>query len=330
MIFRFQDPLFLLLLLVLPALVLRYIQEERRKKGSIRFSDITRLKAIGRSGALKLRHSVFAVRLLVLTALIVAMARPQSGRHDREVLTEGVDMILALDVSGSMEAMDFKPKTRLEAAKDVVREFIEGRESDQIGMVVFAGQSYTQCPLTLDYGILLGLLDHVQIGMIEDGTAIGTAIANCVNRLRESHAKSKVVILLTDGVNNKGEIDPITAARAAAAMDVKIYTIGVGTRGQAPFKVKDEFGTRFVWMKTEIDEESLQQIASITKAQYYRAMDERKLKSIYEEIGKLEKTKIKTREYTQYRELFGYLLWPALGLLLLEIGAANTVFRRIP
>ena len=330
MIMRFQDPLFLLLLLALPALVYRYIQEEKRKKGSIRFSDIRRLKAIRPSSALKLRHSVFILRLLALTLLIVAMARPQSGRHSREVLTEGVDMILALDVSGSMAAMDFKPKTRLEAAKDVVREFIEGRENDQIGMVVFAGQSYTQCPLTLDYGILLGLLDHVHIGMIEDGTAIGTAIANCVNRLRESKAKSKVVILLTDGVNNKGEIDPITAAKIARTMKVKIYTIGVGTKGKAPFKVDDAFGTRYRWMETEIDEESLQQIASLTDAKYYRAMDERKLKAIYEEIGKLEKTKIKTREYTQYNERCGYLLWPALGLLLLEIGMANTKFRRIP
>jgi len=239
-------------------------------------------------------------------------------------------MILALDVSGSMEAMDFKPKNRLEAAKDVVREFIQDRENDQIGMVVFAGQSYTQCPLTLDYGILLGLLDHLQIGMLEDGTAIGTAIANCANRLRESNAKSKVVILLTDGVNNKGEIDPITAAKAAAAVGVKIYTVGVGTKGQAPFKVKDPFGTRYVWMKTEIDEESLRKIASITGAQYYRATDERTLKAIYQEIGKLEQTKIRTREYTQYRELCAYLLWPALGLLLLEVGLANTKFRRIP
>ena len=198
-------------------------------------------------------------------------------------------------------------------------------------MVVFAGQSYTQCPLTLDYGILLGLLDHVQIGMVEDGTAIGTAIANCVNRLRESRAKSKVVILLTDGVNNKGEIDPITAAKIAATMDVKIYTIGVGTKGRAPMPVDDPiFGKRMVSVEVNLDEEMLTKIAQITDGKYFRATDREELVEIYDRIDELEKTKVESETYTSYTDRFSWLVLPALGLFLLEMVLGQSFLRKIP
>lgn len=325
---RFEDPWFLLLLLILPGMILRYLRG--RQSGSIRYSHVGVLKRIRPSMALNLRHSLIVLRGVALTLLIVGLARPQSGRRNREVLTEGVDLLLILDVSPSMEALDFQPKNRLEAAKEVVSEFIQGRESDRIGMVVFAAATYTQCPLTLDYTVLLNLLSDVKAGMLGDGTAIGTAIGTAVNRLRDSKAKSKVAILLTDGMNNMGEIDPITAAHAAAAMKVKIYTIGVGKEGRAPYRVKDMFGERLVWGETHIDEESLKQIAAITGGRYYRATDERKLAEIYREIGELEKTQIETKEYMNYTELFGLVLWPALGLLLVQVVLAHTRFRSIP
>lgn len=325
---RFEDPWFLLLLLIIPGIIVRYLRAE--KSGSVRYSYVGVLKRIRPSMVLTLRHSLIVLRVLALTLLIVGLARPQSGRRNREVLTEGVDIMLILDVSPSMEALDFQPKNRLEAAKEVVSAFIRGRESDRIGMVVFAAESYTQCPLTLDYTILLTLLDDVKAAMLGDGTAIGTAIGTAVNRLRNSKAKSKVAILLTDGMNNMGEIDPITAAHAAAAMKVKVYTIGVGKEGRAPYKVKDRFGERLVWAETHIDERTLKQIATITGGKYYRATDERKLAQIYKEIGEMEKTKIETKEYMNYTELCGMVLWPALGLLLVQLVLAHTRFRRIP
>ena len=218
-----------------------------------------------------------------------------------------------------MRAEDFKPRNRLQAAKQVIRDFIKNRKNDRLGLVVFASQSYTQCPLTLDYGVLLEFLNQVKIGMIEDGTAIGMAIANCVNRLRESAAKSKVIILLTDGENNAGEIDPITAAKAAAAMKVKIYTIGAGRRGGAPIPFyhplfgkmyyKNPDGSLYL---TKIDEETLKQIAQLTGGKYYRATNTEKLREIYEEIGQLEKTKIKTKEYMSYDEKFSIFVFLAL------------------
>jgi Ca-activated chloride channel family protein len=259
------------------------------------------------------------------------MARPQSGEKGEEILTEGVDIILAIDVSSSMKAEDFKPKNRLHVAKQVVADFIRGRKNDRLGMVVFAAKSFTQCPLTLDYGILLSFLDQIDIGMIEDGTAIGMALATCVNRLRDSDAKSKVVILLTDGINNRGEIDPITAAKTAKAMGVKIYTIGAGKRGSALYPVDDPiFGRRYVRMPVEIDEETLQEIARLTGGRYYRATDGEALANIYREIGEMEKTEIKTKEYIRYTELFWYFLLPAMVLLGAEIVLANTRFRKIP
>lgn len=328
---RFANTYFFILLLVIPLIIYRYFYVKRVKVGSIRFSDLGTVKRLRRSFSLRLRHSLIFLRALVIALLVLAMARPQAGEKDEEILTEGVDIILAIDVSSSMKAEDFKPKNRLHVAKQVVAEFIRGRKNDRLGMVVFAAKSFTQCPLTLDYGIILNFLDQVEIGIIEDGTAIGMAIATCINRLRDSDAKSKVVILLTDGINNRGEIDPITAAKTAQAMDVKIYTIGAGKRGNALYPVDDPiFGRRYVRMPVEIDEETLQEIARLTDAKYYRATDGQALAQIYKEIGEMEKTEIKTKEYVRYTELFWFFLLPAIALLGCEIVLANTRFRKIP
>jgi len=328
---RFANNYFLLLLLIVPVIAYWHFRAGKRRGGSLRFSDLSTVKRLGHSLSLRLRHSLVILRLLIITLLILAMARPQAGQKEEEILTEGVDIILAIDISSSMKAEDFKPKNRLHVAKQVVAEFIQGRKNDRLGMVVFAAKSFTQCPLTLDYGILLTFLDQIDIGLVEDGTAIGMAIATCVNRLRDSDAKSKVVILLTDGINNRGEIDPVTAAKAARTMGVKIYTIGAGKRGNAMYPVDDPvFGRRYVRMPVEIDEAMLQEIAGITGARYFRATDGEALASIYHEIGEMEKTEIKTKEYIRYTELFWYFLVPAMILLGGEIVLANTRFRKIP
>ena len=334
---RFADPWMLALFVGIGFLVFLYIRRQRGKRGSIRYSDIARLKGIPQSAAVTLRHSVFVLRMLVLSLLVLAMARPQKGRRESEIITRGVDIILCVDISSSMTAEDFKPRNRFQAARQVVKNFIRNRKNDRIGMVIFAGESFTQCPLTLDYGVLLEFLDKIEIGMVEDGTAIGNALATCVNRLRDSKAKSKVVILLTDGENNRGEVDPVTAAKAASAMGVKIYTIGAGKVGGAPIPYQHPlFGKQYhrnpdgTLYLTKIDENSLREIARITGANYYRATNSRKLKEIYDEIGELEKTKIKTKEYMNYDERFFVFLAIALSCLILEVVLANTRFRKIP
>jgi len=328
--FRFADPQFLLLLLLIPGLVFWYIRRYGRSGGTLRYSNLGVIKTV-KSPSTRYRHITFALRLIALALLIFAFARPQSGRSEEEVITEGIDIILALDISSSMLAEDFKPGNRLEAAKVVAADFIKGRTNDRIGLVVFAAQSYTQCPLTLDYGILLSFLEEVRIGMIEDGTAIGMAMGNCVNRLRDSEAESKVVILLTDGRNNRGELDPLTAAKVAKAFGIRIYTIGAGKKGEALYPVDDPiFGRRYVPMPVQIDENLLRQVADITGASYFRATDRETLESIYAEIGEMEKTKIEVKEYTRYRELYVNYVLAALALIVLEAVLANTRFRKIP
>jgi Ca-activated chloride channel family protein len=328
---RFADKIFLILLIFVPLLVVWYLRRFRRSSGTIRFSNLGIVKSARESIKPKLRHLLFVLRLATITLVIIALARPQSGQTEEEMITEGIDIILAMDISTSMRAEDFKPKNRLEAAKVVAKDFIQGRSNDRIGLVVFAGKSFTQCPLTLDYGILLNFLDQIEIGMIEDGTAIGMALANCVNRLRESKAKSKVVILLTDGINNRGEIDPVTAAKIAKTMGIRIYTIGAGTRGEALYPFDDPlFGRRYVHMPVEIDEEMLTKIADLTTGKYFRATDRQSLEKIYAEIGEMEKTKIEVKSYTRYSELFPPYLTLALLCFLLEILLANTIFRKIP
>ena len=241
--------------------------------------------------------------------------------------------MLALDVSGSMKAEDYRPQTynRLDVAKQEIKKFVEKRTSDRIGLVVFSQSSFTQCPLTLDYGVLLGFLEQVKFGMIQDGTAIGMALANSINRLRESPSKSKVIILLTDGVNNAGEIDPLTAASIASTMGVKIYTIGVGKPGNAMYPVDDPiFGKRYIYLPNEIDEEGLRKIAEKTGGKYFRARSEKELEDIYTKIDELERTEIKVKEYVQYKELFPTFVYLGLGLLILEMFLGQTLFRKIP
>jgi Ca-activated chloride channel family protein len=328
---RFANPEFLGLLIIVPILIIWYLKRQRKTSGSVRFSNLGVVKSARKSAKTKLRYILFVLRIATIILIIIALSRPQSGETDEEVITEGIDIILSMDVSSSMLAEDFKPKNRLEAAKVVAKEFVEGRTNDRIGLVVFAGKSFTQCPLTIDYGILINFMEQIHIGMVEDGTAIGMAIANCINRLRDSKAKSKVVILLTDGVNNKGQLDPITAAKVAKTMGVRIYTIGAGKRGEALYPVEDPiFGKRYVHMPVEIDEESLQQIANTTGGKYFRATDRSSLERIYAEIGEMEKTKIEVKEFTRYSELFAPYLLFAILCFLFEVVLGNTIFRKLP
>ena len=328
---RFQNPLFLILLVVVPVLVYLFLRKGSIKRGTIRFSNLDIVKKVNTKRASRARMLLFIIRMAVVILIIIALARPQSGSREEEVITEGIDIILAMDVSTSMRAEDFKPKNRLQAAKIVAQDFIKGRHNDRIGMVVFAGNSFTQCPLTLDYSIVLKFLSEIETGMIEDGTAIGMAIGTCVNRLKDSKGKSKVVILLTDGRNNRGELDPVTASYIAETFDIKIYTIGAGKRGDALYPVNDPiFGKRYVRMPVEIDEKLLRKIADVTRAKYFRATDEKKLEEIYKEISAMEQTEIKVKQYTRYSELFLLFINPALILILLEIVLSNTIFRKIP
>lgn len=271
------------------------------------------------------------LRAFAILLLILALARPQTGLKSREMTSEGIDIMLILDASGSMRSEDFQPQNRLFVAKQVIEDFVGDRQTDRIGLVVFSRQSFLQCPLTLDYKILSDLVKKVDFGMIEDGTAIGLAIADAVEHLKMGKGKSKIAILLTDGVNNAGEIDPITAAEVARAMGVKVYTIGAGKPGKAIYPVDDPiFGRRYISLPNELDEKTLTQIAGITGGKYFRARDETGLKEIYEEISRMEKTKIKTKQYVEYEELFVNFAWLGLVLILGEVVLSNTRYRRIP
>jgi Ca-activated chloride channel family protein len=325
------NPWFLLLAVLIPLLLWRYFAFRRLGKGSLRFSSTMAMEGMRPPWTVRMRHVLFGAKLAGLALLVVAMARPQRGIEEEEVLTEGVDIIVALDASGSMAAEDFEPKNRLFVAKLVVSRFIEGLRHDRVGLVVFAGKAFTRCPLTLDYGVLLNVLEDVQLGTIEDGTAIGSALATSLNRLRESKAKSKVIILVTDGVNNRGEIQPLDAARMAKALGVKIYTVGVGSRGTARFPVNDPtYGKIYMNLPVEIDEPSLNRMAETTGGIYYRATDRPSLERIFQEIARLEKTKIEVKTYTHYNELFVKWLLPALCLLLAVTVAEAVRFGKLP
>ncbi len=328
---RLAHPYYLLLLILIPGLIWWRLHRGKYFTAGLLYSDTGLIRSAQRSSRVLWRHLPSILRGSVLFLFILALARPQSGRHGEEILTEGIDIVLCLDISSSMKAEDFQPKNRLHVAKEAAATFISERKTDRIGMVVFAAKSLTQCPLTLDRDILLDFLDRVDIGMIEDGTAIGMAIGTSVNRLRDSEAKSKVIVLLTDGINNRGEIDPVTAARMAAAFDIRIYTIGAGTRGTAPYPVEDRFfGTRYVQMPVEIDEETLTEIADITGGQYFRATDAEGLKEIFGRIDQMEKTQVKTRHYVEYSEKFQYILALALFLLIAELVLTQTILRKLP
>jgi len=329
--FHFANPWFLLLYAVVPILVWRYSRRARKGEGSLSFASTIALEGVSPPWTVLFRHILFGVNMLALALAVTAMARPQKGAEEEEVMTEGVDIIIALDASGSMAAEDFTPRNRLTVAKLVVRTFVEGLRYDRVGLVVFAGKSFTRCPLTLDYGVLLNVADSIELGTIEDGTAIGNALATCLNRLRESKAKSKVVILVTDGVNNRGEIQPLDAAGIARTLGVKIYTVGIGSRGTARFPVDDpNYGKVYVDMPVEIDESSLTKIAAMTGGLYYRATDRPSLEKIFQEIGRLEKTKIEVRSYTHYDERFSDFLAPALGMIFLTTLAGFSRFSKVP
>jgi Ca-activated chloride channel family protein len=327
--FQFANPIFLWFLLLVPALA--FFAFRSRREAAIKFSDITLLRGVRQSSRAKQRRMLPVLRLLALTLLIIAMARPQSGKKTTEVTSEGIDIMLCLDISGSMKSEDFKPQNRLYVAKEVIKDFVEGRQNDRIGLVIFSRQSFTQCPLTLDYGVLVSFLEQVDFGMIDDGTAIGMGIANGVNRLRESKAKSRIIILLTDGINNAGEIDPLTAAQIAKTLGIRIYTIGAGKPGKAPYPIEDPiFGKRYVYLENELDEAQLTKIADMTGGKYFRAKTEDMLKNIYQQISDLEKTKIKVKEYLQYNEFFPYLLMIGAIFVFLELLLRETLFRRLP
>lgn len=322
-------PYALLLLLVLVPVV--YLSLRRRRERSVGYSSLELLLGAGLEASPWKRFGKVALRVAAIVLVIVAIARPQTGQSEYTTHTEGVDILLVLDTSGSMQAQDFKPNNRLHVAKEVVKEFVGKREHDRIGLVVFAAQAVTQCPLTLDYPVLTKLIDDVDIGMLEDGTAIGVALATAVNRLKNSTAESRVVVLLTDGQNNTGIIDPATAAKVAAAIGIKVYTIGVGTKGRAPMPVNDPiFGKRLVSVEVDLDEETLTKIAELTDGQYFRATDREELIEIYERIDELERTRIESETYVEYTDRFRWFALPALGLFLLELALGQTLLREIP
>jgi Ca-activated chloride channel family protein len=325
----FGSPEFLFGLILVPLLVSWYIRRHRGQVGCLRYSSLRPFAALKPTVRERFRHAPFILRLLVLGVLIVALARPQTTSKGENIYTEGIDIALLLDISGSMLAEDLQPN-RISAARQVASEFVDGRQNDRIGLVIFAGQSFTQCPMTTDYRVLKNLIRQVKEGMVEDGTAIGMAIAQGVNRLKDSKSKSKVMILLTDGVNNRGEIDPLTAAQIASTYKIRIYAVGVGTQGEAPYPTMTPFGKRYVNVPVDVDEKTLIKIAEMTGGQYFRATNNRTLKQIYQEIDQMEKTRIEVRSYRSYAELFVDWSWVALLGMVFEFLLAGTVLRKIP
>ncbi|MCB4792002.1 MAG: VWA domain-containing protein [Elusimicrobia bacterium] len=330
---RFASPLFLLLLITIPLIAWEEYKRRKNRTSSLLFSDALLLGQINPSPKVKLQFLPVYLRYIVFIFLILALARPQAGQKTEEVFNQGIDIMLVLDTSSSMQAIDFEPDNRLVAAKNVAKDFVLGRKYDRIGIVVFSGLAYTQCPLTIDHDSVLNFLDQVEIGMTQlDGTAIGSAIATAAIRLKGSPGKSRVMILLTDGRNNMGEIDPVTAAQAAAASDIKIYTIGSGKPGGALYPVDDPlFGKRYVKIpEQELDESTLLKIAEASNGRYFRATDTKSLSHIFKQIDQMEKTEIKSIKYINYTELFLYFLWPAIVLLGFELFLSYTWLRKVP
>jgi len=329
----FHSPEFLWLLALIPLLALW--RGRKGRTAAVEYSSAELVREVAKESRSSAGGWLVPLRLLALALLIVSLARPQFGRGTTEVEASGIDIVLAIDISGSMEALDFqmdgRPVNRLEVVKSAVTKFIEARPNDRIGLVVFAGRPYLVSPLTLDHSWLQQNLERVRIGMVEDGTAIGSGIAASVNRLRDQPAKSKIVILLTDGVNNAGKVAPEAAADAARAMGIKVYTIGAGVKGEAPMPMKDQFGNRrYAMVPVDVDEETLKKVADTTNARFYRATDTDSLKNIYAEIDQLEKTKAVMKRFEHYHELFAWFLIPGLVLLGGEFWLKNTRYRRLP
>ena len=327
---HFAYPYLLWLLLLLVPLVGYYIWRTLKGGATIQISSIDGVKGAPRTIRYYLRHAPFVLRMAAFALLVVALARPQDVERLSHTDTEGIDIMLSIDVSGSMLARDFKPD-RITAAKEVAGAFIADRYGDRIGLVAFAGEAFTQAPLTTDQGTLQTLLSRIRSGLIEDGTAIGNGLATAINRLRESEAKSKVVILLTDGVNNRGSITPMTAAEIAKAQGIRVYTIGVGTEGMAPYPAMDMFGQMtFVQQRVEIDEKTLTAIAEMTGGRYFRATDKEKLRAIYDEINRMERSKVEVSEHVTYHELFLKWVLGAIALLITEFLLSTLLLKRIP
>ena len=327
---HFASPYYLWLLSALVPMIAYYVWRTLQGGASIQISSVEGVVRAPKTVRYWLRHLPFALRLAALALLIVALARPQDVERLSRTNTEGIDIMLAIDVSGSMLARDFRPD-RITAAKEVAGSFIADRYGDRIGLVAFAGEAFTQSPLTTDQGTLQTLLARIRSGLIEDGTAIGNGLATAINRLRESDAKSKVVILLTDGENNAGQIAPLTAAGIAEAQGIRVYTIGVGTQGKAPYPFVDMFGqVSYRMAEVKIDEKTLREMAEATGGRYFRATDKAKLEAIYEEIDRLEKSEVEISEFTLYHEEFVRWVLAALVLLAAEFLLSHFVFRKIP
>lgn len=326
---QFANPELFVLFALIPLLVLAYVLRLKREKASIRLSSFMHLPKSTADFKVVSRHLPFALKVLALSLLIVALARPQSTLSWQDVSTEGIDIVISMDISGSMLAEDLKPN-RLEAAKNVAIDFIKGRPNDRIGLVIFSGESFTQAPLTTDHAVLKNLFKDVTNGMIEDGTAIGMGLATAVNRLRESDAKSRVVILLTDGFNTQGSIPPLTAAEIAREFGVRVYTIGVGTLGKAPYPFTTSFGTTaYQNVEVKIDEPTMKEIAQMTGGKYFRATNNRSLAAIYDEIDQLEKSKIEVTEYRKKKEEFFPFALAAAIVLLIAFSLKHTLYRTI-
>ena len=326
---KFANPEFLFLLVLIPALGVWYFYRLKRNHADLRVSDISGFDGTGRSLKMVAYHSLYVIRLLAITILIFALARPQTNLSRQDVTVEGIDLVIALDVSGSMLAMDFKPD-RLEASKAIAVEFIDGRPDDRIGLVIFSGETFTQCPITTDHAVLKNLFMDIKSGMIDDGTALGDGLATAVNRLRGSKAISKVIILLTDGINNMGSLDPRSAAEIAKLYGIRIYTIGVGTIGMAPYPVQTPFGMQTQMEEVKIDEPLLKEIAQATDGKYFRATNNEKLRAVYKEIDKMEKSKIDVTEFRKKKEEFLPLVLVAFVLLGIEFLLRYLYLKNIP
>jgi Ca-activated chloride channel family protein len=325
--FIFINTEFFFLLFIPIALLIWYFFKSKKNSSEIVFSDLHSLEKT-KTIKNKLIHLTYLFKICALILLIIALARPQSSTNWEESTTEGIDIILSMDISGSMLAEDLKPN-RLEASKEVAMDFISKRANDRVGLVIFSGESFTQCPLTTDHNVLINLFKDVKSGMVEDGTAIGMGLATAVNRLKESDAISKVIILLTDGVNNKGVVAPFTAAEIAKKFGIRVYTIGVGTEGYAPYPFQTPFGIQYQDVEVQIDEETLQNIATVTDGKYFRATNNSKLKEIYKDIDKLEKSKIEVTEFHKRSEEFNKFAIPALFLLVLGFILEKTYLKQL-
>lgn len=326
---EWANPEYFWLFAIIPILILWYWLRQKRRNPELLFSAISVFEGMPKSPKTWLVHSLFVLRLAIFSLLIIALARPQSVSSRQDINIEGIDIVMALDVSSSMLARDLKPD-RLEASKQVAKEFISRRPNDRVSLVIFSGEAFTQVPLTTDHQMIYTLFREIESGMIEDGTAIGDGLATSVSRLKDSDAISKVIILLTDGVNNSGSLDPRTAAELAKMFGIRVYTIGVGTQGFAPYPVQTPYGVQMQQMEVQIDEELLQQIASTTGGQYFRAEDNKKLREVYDEIDQLEKSKIDIQEFKKKHEKFLPFAMIALLLFTLEMILRFLVFKKFP